>query len=127
MENSSLDFKKGIHTLSELSKETVCTIIMFIPNGIQGSILEINDNLNDAFMKTVNFVGLSHLDSDGFKINEANVIIVDHKVSISDLETIENFCKDKVIPLSMYMKYGDLESNSSCFMGKIIPVEKENN
>jgi len=124
---ADLDFEKNIHTLSDdMDKERICTVIIFIPDGIQGSIQEVNNKLEEAFNKTVTYVGLGHIDSDGFKRDSANIIIVDHKISITDLKNIEDFCKViDVIPMSMYIKYGDLEANNSCFIGKVIPVENK--
>lgn len=122
---ADLDFNKNIHSLDELDKETICTVIVFIPDGIKSSVTEVNSYLKESFDKTISFIGLGHIDSEGFKTDSANLIVVDHKVSTSDLLEVENFCKPlNTITLSFYMKYEDLSNNDSCFIGKVVPIPK---
>lgn len=116
-----LDFEKKIHSLNSLDKDTVCTVLVLIPNGVDDST---NDKLQKAFNKCVEFIGLSHIDSDGFHADKANAIFVDNRIELGCLKNISDFCEElDVLPLSFYMRYEDLDDLDSSFIGKVLPIK----
>ena len=117
-----LDFANNKHSLDPLDKDTVCTIIILIPNGINESTLK---NLEESFNKCITYIGLGHVDSSAFSEIEANVIVADHRIPKEDLQEIFNFCEDlKVIPLSFYIRYEDIDNlDCNAFLGKVIPTQ----
>lgn len=125
---NTLDFEKNVNSFSDnLDKETMCTVIIFISDGLKGNLPDLNNNLREAFNKTIFFIGLSRVESEGYKEDSVNLLIVDHKVSTSDLKTIENFNKQLgVVSLSFYIKYEDLDNTPDTFLGRIIPVSNNN-
>jgi len=117
----TLDFEKKVHSLNSLDKDTICTVLVLIPNGVDDST---NDKLQKAFNKCVEFIGLSHVDSDGFHTDKANAIFVDNRIGLDYLKNISNFCEELgVIPLSFYMKYEDLDNLDGSFIGKVLPIK----
>lgn len=118
-----IDFDKKVHSLPPLGKDTVCTVIILIPNGIDDSS---NNYLEESFNKCVSYIGLSHLDTDGFTTDKVNALVVDHRVKIDDLNNISTFCENlKVIPLSFYIRYEDLDNlDSNAFLGRVIPMQQ---
>ncbi|WP_287385583.1 hypothetical protein [Lachnospira sp.] len=115
-----LDFAKNKHSLDPLGKDTLCTVIILIPNGIDESTIK---NLEESFNKCITYIGLGHVDSEGFTEDKANVIVADHRIPKEDLDEIFSFCEElSVIPLSFYMRYEDLDNSTNSFMGKVIPV-----
>ena len=120
--SEELNFKELKNSFrADMPKETVCTCIIMIPDGLQGSVEEINEHLREGYSRIVNFIGLSHMEIGGFNKNQANLLCCDYKIPKKNLDTIEEFCKElDVIPLSFYMRYADLEENNSYFLGKIV-------
>lgn len=120
--SEELNFKELKNSFrADMPKETICTCIIIIPNGLQGSVEEINEHLRESYSRIVNFIGLSHMEIGGFNEKQANLLCCDYKISKKNLDTIEEFCKElDVIPLSFYMRYADLEENNSYCLGKIV-------
>lgn len=117
---ATLDFEKRIHSLDSLDEDTLCTVLVFIPNGIDDST---NDRLKEAFNNSIDYIGLSHIDSDGFKTDKGNAIFVDNPLSVEHLKEICSICEDlNVIPLSFYIKYKDLDDLDGPFIGRAMPI-----
>lgn len=126
---ANLDLKKNINELPDLPDDQIFTVIFFCPDNIDNiNMGDLKIKLEAAYDETIKFIGLSHLDSRGFVTDEINAIVADHKIPVEDLSEVESICKlHKVLPISFYMRNGDIKNNSSCFLGMVkpIPTDKE--
>lgn len=126
---ANLDLKKNINELPDLPDDQIFTVIFFCPDNIDNiNMGDLKIKLEAAYDETIKFIGLSHLESRGFVTEEINAIVADHKIPVEDLSEVESICKfHKVLPISFYMRNGDIKNNSSCFLGMVkpIPTDKE--
>lgn len=126
---ANLNLKKNINELPDLPEDQIFTVIFFCPDSLDNMNMgDLKIKLESAYNETIKFIGLSHIESRGFVTDEINAIVADHKIPVEDLSEVESICKfHGVLPISFYMRNGDIKNNSSCFLGmvKSIPTDKE--